>query len=56
MTAGGTVVGPVRRHGRRAYAVFRTSGAFFSAWQPGTNVGCEVVNEPGVLLERAQPR
>lgn len=49
--AGGTVVVPpmdVMDAGRMA--VFQdTEGAFFSGWQPGTTIGCEVVNEPGAF-------
>ena len=49
--AGGTVVVPpmdVMEAGRMA--VFQdTEGAFFSGWQPGETIGCEVVNEPGAF-------
>lgn len=49
--AGGTVVMPafdVMDAGRMAIFQDR-EGAFFSVWQPGTNIGCEVVNEPGAF-------
>lgn len=49
--AGGTVVVPpmdVMDAGRMA--VFQDpEGAFFSGWQPGATIGCEVVNEPGAF-------
>ena len=49
--AGGTVVmAPFDVMDAGRMAVFQDlEGAFFSAWQPGTNVGCEVVNEPGAF-------
>lgn len=49
--AGGTVVvAPMDVMEAGRMAVFQDpEGAFFSAWQPGQMIGCEVVNEPGAF-------
>lgn len=49
--AGGTVImAPMDVMDAGRMAVFQdTEGAFFSAWQPGTNIGAQVVNDPGTF-------
>lgn len=49
--AGGTVImAPFDVMDAGRMAVFQDlEGAFFSVWQAGTNIGCEVVNEPGAF-------
>ncbi|MFJ5921823.1 VOC family protein [Kitasatospora sp. NPDC092948] len=47
---GALVVGPMDALGWGRFAVARDpGGAIFSAWQPGTLRGCDVINEPGAL-------